>query len=249
MKHGVLFLVGMGILALGMVPRAYSQGAAAPPAGAVESRPLPPPPGGPPSGAGGSGGVTLTQEPAAPGAPTPAAPGASPPGAGARSTLVPDRGDPLDVKEVTLTARAAAITSGSSSWDEGFGSLKNGIRKLEEELARAGVRASGRPVTVFLETDDAGFRYDMLVPVEEQAVRGRATLTPEIRVGRTPEGKAYHFVHKGPYEEIDSTYETITAYLDSRGILPKDAFIEEYVTDLTESTDENLEINIFVQPR
>src|SRR5688500_4251928 len=105
MKRGVLFLLGVGMLALGMASQAHAQGAAAPPAGAVESRPLPPP-GGAPSGTGGSGGVTLTQEPAAPAAP--AAPGAtSAPGTGARSTLVPDRGDPLDVKEVTLTARAA----------------------------------------------------------------------------------------------------------------------------------------------
>jgi effector-binding domain-containing protein len=69
-----------------------------------------------------------------------------------------------------------------------------------------------------------------------------------VRFARTPEGRAYHFVHKGPYDDIDSTYETITAYLDAKGILAKDVFIEEYATDFTTSADD-LEINIFVQPR
>ena len=53
---------------------------------------------------------------------------------------------------------------------------------------------------------------------------------------RRPDGKALRFVHKEPYDEIDSTYETITAYLDAKGITVKDAFVEEYVTDLTEPT-------------
>ena len=81
------------------------------------------------------------------------------------------------------------------------------------------------------------------------APAGKATLTPEVRFGTTPEGKAMRFVHKAPYDEIDDTYETITAYLDAKNITVKDDFVEEYVTDLTEPADPNLEINIYVQPQ
>jgi effector-binding domain-containing protein len=87
-----------------------------------------------------------------------------------------------------------------------------------------------------------------MVPIE-QVPQGRASLTPEIGFGRTPEGKAYRFVHKGPYDEIDETYDTISTYLDAKGIIAKDAFLEEYVTDLNEAGDDNTEVNIFVQPR
>ena len=110
------------------------------------------------------------------------------------------------------------------------------------------MRPAGRPIAVFVETDDMGFRYEAMIPVEG-VTSGRSSLTPEIRFGHTPEGRAYQFVHKGPYENIDSTYETITAYPDAKGIIAKDVFIEEYVTDFTDSTDDNFEINIFVQPR
>jgi effector-binding domain-containing protein len=40
------------------------------------------------------------------------------------------------------------------------------------------------------------------------------------------------FVHRGPYDDIDSTYETVTAYLDAKNIEVKDFFVEEYVSDL-----------------
>jgi effector-binding domain-containing protein len=180
--------------------------------------------------------------PAPPAAPAPSA------GAAARSTLVPGPGDPVNADDVVLPGKPVAVLAGTSTWDDGFANLKNGFRKIEEELTRAGIAAAGRPLAVFLETDDVGFHYEAMVPIA-QVPEGRATLTPEIRFGHTPEGKALRFVHKDSYEEIDSTYETITAYLDAKGIIVKDAFIEEYVTDLTDPTDANLELNIFVQPK
>ena len=190
------------------------------------------------------GGVTLTQE--GPGLSAPSRQGAA--SSGARPTLVPSPGDPLDVAEVTLPGKPAVVLAGTSSWDEGFDDLKKAFGQIEAELAKAGMRPAGRPVTVFIETDDMGFRYEAMVPVDAAAT-ARPTLSADVGFGRTPEGKAYHFVHKGPYENIDSTYETITAYLDAKGIVAKDVFIEEYVTDLTDRTDDALEINIFVQPR
>lgn len=168
------------------------------------------------------------------------APGTS---AGARTTLVPDPGDPADVDEVTLTAKPVAILSGSSDWESGFTSLKNAYRRIEVELAKAGVKPTGRPVTLFTQTDDDGFRYDAMIPIERPP-EGSASLGPDIRFGTTPAGRAYRFVHKGPYDDIESTYETITAYVDAKDISVQDAFMEEYVGDLAESSQE-IEVNIF----
>jgi len=162
--------------------------------------------------------------------------------------LIPEAGDPADVDQITMPAKPAAVLSGTSTWDEGFTNLQNAFRKIEEELTRAAIAPVGKPLTVFLETDDMGFRYEAMVPIAE-APAGRATLTPEVRFGSTPEGAAMRFVHKGAYEEIDETYETITAYLDAKGVAVKDIFVEEYATDLIGRDDPNLEVNIFVQPK
>ena len=176
-------------------------------------------------------------------APAPSVP-AAPPAVTGRPTLVPAPADAAEVAEVTLPGKPAAIVSGTSTWEEGVENLKKAFRKLDEELTRAGVQPSGRPLTVFTQTDDMSFRYDAMVPVTA-APEGRASLSAEVRFGRTPAGKALRFEHKGPYDGIDTTYETITAYLDLKGLTAEDAFVEEYATDLVDPSDPALEVNIY----
>ena len=161
-----------------------------------------------------------------------------------RPTLVPAPADAAEVAEVTLPGKPAAIVSGTSTWEEGVENLKKAFGKLNEELTRAGTQAAGRPLTVFTQTDDTIFRYDDMVPVAS-APEGRPPLSPEVRFGRTPAGKALRFEHKGPYDGIDTTYETITAYLDLKGLTAEDAFVEEYATDLVDPSDPALEVNIY----
>jgi effector-binding domain-containing protein len=180
---------------------------------------------------------------------TPAPPQAAPtpppaPATTGLPTLVPAPGDAAEVAEVMLPGKPAAILSGTSTWEEGVDNLKKAFRKVDEELARAGMQASGRPLTVFTQTDDMSFRYDAMVPVAA-VPDGRASLSPEVRFGRTPAGKALRFEHKGPYDGIDTTYETITAYLDLKGLTAEDAFVEEYATDLIDAADPALEVNIY----
>lgn len=230
-------MLGIGLVPATSLAQNQSPGVSPPPA--VESAPLPSP-------VNPTGPVPPAPPPIA--APAPVAPPAPAPTTTARPTLLPNPGDPVNVDDVTLPARPAAILSGMSTWDEGFASLKNAFRIIEEELTRAGIAPAGRPLTVFLQTDDLGFRYEAMIPIPP-LTDGLTALTPAIRFGTTPEGKALRFVHKAPYDEIDETYETMTAYLDAKSITVKDAFVEEYVTDLTEPGDANLEVNVFVQPQ
>lgn len=170
---------------------------------------------------------------------------AAPAPTGPRQPLVEKPGDPSDVDEVTLPARPAAILAGSAKWDAAVPSLKDTFARLDADLARAGIRAVGRPVAVFTRTDDEGFQYEAMVPVE----RVPETKPEGLRFGATPGGKALRFVHKGPYAEIDQTYETVTAYLDAKGIVVQDAFVEEYLTDLKDPGDDGLEVNIYALPK
>ncbi len=147
-----------------------------------------------------------------------------------------------------LAARTTAVLAGTSTWDEAFDNLKQAFVKVEDELKKAGIAPTGRPLTIFVDTDDNGFKYEAMVPIAG-VPEGKTELTPEIKFGKTPEGKSFRFVHKDAYDEIDGTYETITAYLDIKEIVAKDAFIEEYVSDFTDSQDTNFEVNIYVQPK
>ncbi len=219
-------------------PAAPAQPAPAPampaPAAPSPDQPAPPP-------------ATAAQP--APATPAPGAPASSAPAqTTARTTLFPNPGDPTDVGEGVLTAKPSVTITGTSNWEDAFTNLKTTFAKLEDELKKAGITPTGRPLTIFVHTDDDGFRYEAMIPIA-QVPEGKTELTPEIKFGRTPEGKAFRFVHKDAYDEIDGTYETITAYLDAKDIEAKDAFIEEYVSDFTDGQDTNFEVNIYVQPK
>src|SRR5215207_2324403 len=197
----------------------------------------------------GAGALASAQTPPAAGVPAPGAVESAPlpPPGGARPTLVPEPGDAGDVAEVTLPGKPAAVISGTSGSDEGFATIRNALRKVEEELRKAGIAAAGRPVAVFQHFNaDGSFNYDAMIPIE-RAPQARTLLTNEIRFGTTPAGRALRFTHKGSYEDVETTYDMIEVYLEAKGIVVADPIIEEFVNDPRDASDAELELNIFVQ--
>ncbi len=73
-----------------------------------------------------------------------------------------------------------------------------------------------------------------------------ADLPPDVAVGTNPSGKALKFQHRGAYDDIDSTYEAITAYLDEKGLEARNVFVEEYLNDANGADDANLALDIYV---
>ncbi len=98
-------------------------------------------------------------------------------------------------------------------------------------MDKAGLKPSGRPIAVFIESDDTGFRYRAGYPIDS-APEGKTALSEAVKVGVTPSGKAMRFQHLGAYADIDATYDAITAYLDEKGIDAQDSFVEEYANDV-----------------
>jgi effector-binding domain-containing protein len=195
--------------------------------------------------------AALAQTPAAP--PAPAAP--APPPAAAPSPTAPAPGSPtanqgsesgIDaVQTVDVAARPVALMRGSATWDDGFKTITGALAQIQSEMQKAGLTASGHPFTVFVETDDAGFRYEAMVPLDK-APEGKSELTKDIQIGSSPSGKAMKFQHRGAYDDIDATYEAITAYLDEKNIEAQNLFVEEYLTDLKAADDQSLEVDIYV---
>jgi effector-binding domain-containing protein len=144
-----------------------------------------------------------------------------------------------------LVSRPAAYIEGKANRDEVFGSITSSIDAVRAALDKAGLKAAGRPIAVFLEADDVGFTYRAEIPIEA-IPDGKTSLSDTVKFGQTPVGKAMRFEHRGAYEDIDATYEAITAYLDEKGIDAQDVFIEEYLNDIKTPDDPNLQVDIFV---
>jgi effector-binding domain-containing protein len=185
--------------------------------------------------------------------PLPVPPGTVPPAPPAavagQETLAPPPVDSSTPDTVELAARPAATLRGQSTWEEGYDRLTQSFQQLQSEMDKAGVRVTGKPLATFLETDDMGFRFQALLPVATPPATRPPGLPADIAFGSTPAGKAIRFVHKAPYDDIDSTYEAVSAYLDTKGIEVKDNFTEEYVAIGSGAGDTGLELYIYVQPK
>lgn len=169
------------------------------------------------------------------------------PPASSLPTLVTVPGEPNDVDEVTLPAKPVAILAGETKWEEARANLRKAYKTIGETLTKLNLKQAGRPIALFTKTEDDGFQYEAMIPIEAAPAQG--TEGGDVKFGSNPSGKALRFKHSGSYEEIDGTYETLIAYLDAKEIAVQDRFLEEYVTDLGEGADDKLDINIYALPK
>ena len=146
---------------------------------------------------------------------------------------------------VDVPARPVALLTGDAQWADGFKSITGAIAKVQDAVKAAGLKSAGPPFAVFLSTDDSSFHFEAMVPLSEKP-EGKSELSDTVKIGESPAGKAIKFLHRGAYDDIDSTYDLITAYLDEKGLEAKNLFIEEYLSDTKESDDATLQADIYV---
>jgi effector-binding domain-containing protein len=182
-----------------------------------------------------------TPAPAASPAATPASPPASvenpaPPAAAPVQTA-----DPFG-EEITLEPKTVVIRKGSANWDAAFEALIDSFKTLSVLLEKQGIKPAGNPMIVYTSTDDTGFTYMAEIPVDQDP----KNLAKDMSMGKSPDGKALKFVHRGSYDNMDNTYEAITNHLDDKKLEAKDTFIEEYTTDPLKTAEDKLVINVYV---
>jgi effector-binding domain-containing protein len=177
---------------------------------------------------------TPTASPA-PSAPQPATPSPAP---------SPATADDLGAT-VELTTHPAAYIEAKAKREEVYGAIMSSLAKIRDAAAKAGLKLQGHPIAVFLTADDDGFTYRAMAPLE--SVPDPAPALPDpIKLGQTPVGKAMKFEHRGEYDDIDSTYDAITAYLDEKGADAQDVFLEEYLNEPKSADDPNGQVDIYV---
>ncbi|HEU5017642.1 MAG TPA: GyrI-like domain-containing protein [Pseudolabrys sp.] len=173
-------------------------------------------------------------------APAPPVTAEPPPGGSVMGTRQP--GDAFG-QEVTLPARSIVYVKGQSGWDKAYETLQAAFKALHAALDKAGIKPSGPSMVIYTETDEKGFSFEAALPV---AKASETPLGSGISAGQAPSGKALKFVHRGSYDAMDSTYDTITEYLDEKNLDATDPFLEEYVTDPLTTPADRLQVNIYV---
>ena len=229
-RLAMIALVPAAAMSLGLDHALAQSPPAAPPAASTPSTPAPaatPPPAASPA-------ATPSATPAAPpaAAETPAAPPATAP---------VQTADPFG-EEIMLAPKTVVILKGSASWDSAFDTLIDSFKTLTALLDKQNIKPAGNPMIVYTSTDDNGFTFLAEIPVDQEP----KNLTKGMSVGKSPEGKALEFVHRGSYDNMDNTYEAITNHLDDKKLEAKDTFIEEYMTDPLKTEEDRLVINVYV---
>lgn len=184
-------------------------------------------------------GFATAQTPAAPKPPEQMPPVAPPGAAPSPAPLQP--GDAFGL-EVMLPERTIVFTKGHADWDSAFDTLVASFKALHAWLDTAGIKPTGPAMTIYTKTDETGFDFEAAYPV----AAAPTSVPDKIATGQAPAGKALKFVHRGPYDAMDATYEAITNFLDDHALDAKDIFIEEYKTDPLASNPDRLVIDIYV---
>jgi effector-binding domain-containing protein len=217
-RLAMVALIPLGAVSLGLVP-ALAQTPAASPAPAASATPAPAP----------SATPAPATPPAAAQAPAPAA------------TAPVQTADPFG-EEISLEGKKVVIAKGNANWDTAFDTLIDSFKALNTLLDKQGIKPTGNALIVYTSTDDTGFTYMAEIPVEQEP----KNLAKNMSLGKSPEGKALKFVHRGSYDNMDNTYEAITNHLDDKKLEAKDTFIEEYITDPLKTAEDKLVINVYV---
>ena len=170
----------------------------------------------------------------------------SPPPATAQTPAAPpaatvQTADPFG-EQFTLEPKKVVLIKGTANWDSAFDTLIESFKTLTALLDKQGIKASGNSMIVYTSTDDTGFTFLAEIPVEQEP----KNLTKDMSIGKSPDGKALKFVHRGSYDNMDNTYEAITNHLDDKKLEAKDTFIEEYITDPLKTAEDKLVINVYV---
>jgi effector-binding domain-containing protein len=155
-------------------------------------------------------------------------------------TVLPD--DPFG-EQVTMTERPIVYYEGSGAWDSAFETIVEAFRSVYGAMEKLGAKPDGAPMTIYTATSDTGFQFQAAVPV------ARAPASPprsDIKVGKSPAGTALKFVHRGSYDEMDTTYEAIAHHLEEKNLEAKDLFVEQYMKDPVTTPEDNLVIEIYV---
>lgn len=174
--------------------------------------------------------------------PSVAATPSNPPAASPTQPKSTQSGDPFG-EEVTLSPKTVVYFKGSGNWDTAFETIVDGFKSVNGFLAKAGIKPSGQPMTIYTSTDDNGFQFEAAIPVAEAP---KDPPKGDISVGTTPVGRAYKFLHRGSYDSMDTTYEAITNFLDEKGVDAKELFVEQYVTDPVATPEDKLVVEIYV---
>ncbi|MDF2143470.1 GyrI-like domain-containing protein [Knoellia sp. p5-6-4] len=140
----------------------------------------------------------------------------------------------LPSQHVLVVRREVTLASIATGMDSAFGALW-------QHLSDSGVQPSGPPFVLYLGAPDGEFPIEVCVPVGTGPVGAQ-----DIEARELPEGEGATLVHRGPYDGLAASWQTLTQWVGDSGRRPSGPPREVYVTDPRSCPPEDLRTELVI---
>lgn len=157
----------------------------------------------------------------------------------------------IEVTEVDVAPATAVTIEGQCHVSDIAATMGPIFNRLAAFLAATGTPTAGPPRAVYTGMDQGQTTFIVAFPIAKGAREERGDT--DIRIRELPSGPAWRFVHRGPYQGLAATYDTITSWLQARGLIADEGgwiefmpMWEEYVSDPATTPPEALLTYIYL---
>jgi effector-binding domain-containing protein len=148
-----------------------------------------------------------------------------------------DKAGGLVGQEARLAIQMIVYLDDVAPGGNAFDAILNGLTKIYSFLEKEAVPPTGPAMTIYTPNE-----VRLAVPVGKTP-RG---LPQGLSVGKSPEGKALKFVHRGSYDSLEETIEALTDQFEQKGLEAPNVLVEVYLTDPRTTRPDKLVIEIYV---
>lgn len=105
--------------------------------------------------------------------------------------------------------------------------LESAYREITDFMKDQGIARVGQPMAISRAWDDRSYEFDAAIPIAP----GDWETAGNVRLGRSPAGRAVRVVHIGPYERMVDSYGKLAAWMAVNGYGEGRVSWEHYISD------------------
>jgi effector-binding domain-containing protein len=127
--------------------------------------------------------------------------------------------EPLDILYIE--------TNGSQAPGDVAAGLAAAYQEITAFMAKHSIEMQSQPMAITRAWDAEDYQFDAAIPVSTSEVE----LSGNVRLGKSPSGRAVRVVHRGRYDRMAPSYEKLSAYMAAHGLKEGRVSWEHYISD------------------
>lgn len=143
--------------------------------------------------------------------------------------------EPVDILYVKLGRRESA-----DGMEAGLAAAYQEITALMEAQS---IEMLEQPMAISRSWDAENYEIDAAIPIPDVEVK----LSGNVRVGKSPGGRAVKLIHQGPYSRMTASYAKLAAYMAVHDLKEGQVSWEQYISNPVETDPEDAITYIYFQ--